>query len=81
MDMVRKNKNVFGIKIDDFRLSAGSSGTGSPSASHYISNSESKNSLLMESSSVEIPYEMPLIDLDFTGDSEQVPQAKDMEKG
>ncbi|WOH04445.1 hypothetical protein DCAR_0623854 [Daucus carota subsp. sativus] len=81
MDMVRKNKNVFGIKIDDFRLSAGSSGTGSPSASHYISNSESKNSLLMESSSVGIPYEMPLIDLDFTGDSEQVPQAKDMEKG
>ncbi|KAK1360414.1 Transmembrane protein 184a [Heracleum sosnowskyi] len=65
MDMVRKNKHMLGIKIDDLRLSNGSSGTDTPRGAQNISKSaESKNSLLRESSSFSVPYETPLIDLD-----------------
>lgn len=74
MDMVRKNKHMLGIKIEDLRLSSGSPGTDTPRGAQNTSKS-----VLMESSSVSVPYETPLIDLDFTCDSEKVPPAKNTE--
>ncbi|KAJ6928443.1 transmembrane protein 184B-like [Populus alba x Populus x berolinensis] len=72
MDAVRKNKLVFGNKIDEIQLSShSSSATSTPKNDTSVLNSAHsdamKSSLLMDSSnSVSAPYDMSLIDMDFS---------------
>ncbi|KAJ6354397.1 hypothetical protein OIU77_005083 [Salix suchowensis] len=72
MDAVRKSKLVFGNKMDKIQLSSHSSfatstpknDTSVPSSAH---SDAMKSSLLMDSSnSVSAPYDMSLIDMDFS---------------
>ncbi|KAE9611888.1 hypothetical protein Lal_00048921 [Lupinus albus] len=78
MDTVRRNKHMFGNKVDEIQLSGPNSGT--PSNSSPISDakrsSEIKSSLLLDmSSSVSVPYDMTLIDLHAPSYPEKVPAA------
>ncbi|XP_011039066.1 PREDICTED: transmembrane protein 184B-like [Populus euphratica] len=71
MDAVRKNKLVFGNKIDEIQLSShSSSATSTPKNDTVLNSAHSdamKSSLLMDSSnSVSAPYDMSLIDMDFS---------------
>lgn len=72
MDAVRKNKLVFGNKIDEIQLSSqSSSATSTPKNDTSVLNSAHsdamKSSLLVDSSnSVSAPYDMSLIDMDFS---------------
>ncbi|KAJ6354358.1 hypothetical protein OIU76_003249 [Salix suchowensis] len=72
MDAVRKNKLVFGNKMDEIQLSShSSSATSTPKNDTSVPNSAHsdamKSSLLMDSSnSVSAPYDMSLIDMDFS---------------
>ena len=72
MDAVRKNKLVFGNKMDEIQLSShSSSATSTPENDTSVANSAHsdamKSSLLMDSSnSVSAPYDMSLIDMDFS---------------
>ncbi|CAL0324787.1 unnamed protein product [Lupinus luteus] len=81
MDTVRKNKYVFGNKLDDIQLSSmSSSNSSTPSHSDPMpdaSNSDAmKSSLLLDmSNSVSVPYDLTLIDLDVTSYPENVPAA------
>lgn len=71
MDAVRKNKLVFGNKIDEIQLSShSSSATSTPKNDTSVLNSAHsdamKSSLMDSSNSVSAPYDMSLIDMDFS---------------
>ncbi|OWM72352.1 hypothetical protein CDL15_Pgr018237 [Punica granatum] len=69
MDAVRRNKHMLGSKGDEIQLSSlSSSATSTPKASTTAPNSETmKSSLLVDiSSSSSVPYDMSLIDLDYS---------------
>ncbi|TKY61622.1 Organic solute transporter Ost-alpha [Spatholobus suberectus] len=81
MDSVRRNKHMFGNKLDDIQLSSLSSSTSSsPTNSGSIpdaTNSDAmKSSLLVDmSNSVSASYDLTLIDLDVSSYPEEVPAA------
>ncbi|XP_027366111.1 transmembrane protein 184A-like [Abrus precatorius] len=80
MDTVRRNKHMFGNKIDDIQLSGFSSNSSIPSNVGPISDvshsSAMKSSLLVDiSNSVSVPYDFTLIDLDAPNYPEKVPEA------
>ncbi|KAI4349843.1 hypothetical protein L6164_010392 [Bauhinia variegata] len=81
MDNVRRNKHMFGNKLDDIQLSSvSSSNTSTPSNSGPISDASHpdimKSSLLVDvSNSVSVPYDMSLIDLDASSYTAKVPAA------
>ncbi|KAG5073051.1 hypothetical protein JHK86_008262 [Glycine max] len=81
MDSVRRNKHMFGNKLDDIQLSSLSYSTSStPSNSGSMpdaSNSDATNSSLLVdmSNSVSEPYDLTLIDLDVSSYPEEVPAA------
>lgn len=81
MDAVRKNKYMFGNKLDDLQLSSiSSSGSSSPpnsSTTHSTKNPEAMNSsLLMDASnSHSTPYDLSLIDIDLSSYPSKVPTA------
>lgn len=83
MDAVRKNKFVFGNKIDDIQLSSLSSSNSStpknPATVHDSANSDIMNSSLLvdTSTSLEVSYDMSLIDLDISSYPSKVPAAKE----
>ncbi|GMP63546.1 hypothetical protein CsSME_00025184 [Camellia sinensis var. sinensis] len=83
MDTVRKNKHLFGNKLDDVQLSSlPSSGNTTPQnlgTTHNTKNSEAMNSsLLMDvSHSHNVPYDLSLIDVDMATYSAKVPAAKE----
>ncbi|KAK7278091.1 hypothetical protein RJT34_23116 [Clitoria ternatea] len=83
MDTVRRNKHMFGNKMDDIQLSGFSSNSSAPPTnSGPISNvpqsSEMKSSLLVDvSNSVSVQYDMTLIDLDAPDYPKNVPAAAD----
>ncbi|KAF3454762.1 hypothetical protein FNV43_RR05210 [Rhamnella rubrinervis] len=83
MDAVRKNKFVFGNKIDDIQLSSLSSSNSStpknPVTVHDSTNSDAMNSSLLvdTSTAVEVSYDMSLIDLDISSYPSNVPAVKE----
>lgn len=85
MDAVRRNKNIFGNKIDDIQLSSLSSSTSStpnnsgPMPVPASENSDAmKSSLLVDTSnSSSVPYDMSLIDLDLSSYPTKVPPANE----
>lgn len=71
MDTVRRNKHMFGNKIDDIQLSTiSSSSSSTPKNLEVLEPAHSdamKSSLLMDTSnSLSTPYDMSLIDLDMS---------------
>lgn len=77
MDMVRKSKNMSGNNDSWLSSGSGNSTPRNQSATRDTSKPEATNSsLLMESSSISMPYEMSLIDLDIPNYSGKVPPAK-----
>lgn len=85
MDAVRRNKNIFGNKIDDIQLSSLSSSSAStpkksgPQPVPDSANSDAmKSSLLVDTSnSSSVPYDMSLIDLDLSSYPTKVPPANE----
>lgn len=87
MDAVRRNKNIFGNKIDDIQLCSISSSEADASealaadqkiaADPEIVNS---SSLLDSSSSYVETYDLSLIDLDLTSFPSEVPAVKDSDQ-
>lgn len=81
MDTVRRNKYMFGNKIDDIQLSSvSSSGSSTPqnqSTAPANSKSEAMNSSLLMDASLSVPYDLTLVDIDMTNYSENVPAAAD----
>lgn len=80
MDAVRKNKYMFGNKLDDLQLSSISSSGSTPpnsSTTHSTKNPEAMNSsLLMDASnSYSTPYDLSLIDIDLSSYPSKVPTA------
>lgn len=81
MDAVRKNKYMFGNKLDDLQLSSiSSSDSSSPpnsSTTHNTKNPEAMNSslLLDASNSNSTPYDLSLIDIDLSSYPSKVPTA------
>ncbi|XVE63192.1 hypothetical protein DITRI_Ditri06bG0180600 [Diplodiscus trichospermus] len=85
MDAVRRNKLMFGNKLDDIQLSSlSSSGTSTPQNPGFIPDSTHsdviKSSLLVDhSNSYTVPYDMSLIDMDISNYPTKVPAAKETE--
>ncbi|KAK9293320.1 hypothetical protein L1049_021312 [Liquidambar formosana] len=81
MDTVRRNKHMFGSKLDDMQLSSESSGTSTPknSTGHDSAHPEAmKSALLMDTSnSLSVPYDMSLIDMDMSNYPSKVPTANE----
>ncbi|XP_015865944.3 uncharacterized protein LOC107403553 [Ziziphus jujuba] len=83
MDAVRKNKFTLGNKIDDIQLSSfSSSNSSSPKHTATIPDSAHldvmKSSLLVDTSaSLDVSYDMSLIDLDMSSYPAKVPSAKE----
>uniref|UniRef100_A0A5B6ZWZ5 Transmembrane protein 184A n=2 Tax=Davidia involucrata TaxID=16924 RepID=A0A5B6ZWZ5_DAVIN len=83
MDAVRRNKHMFGNKLDDVQLSSiSSSATSTPTKPGTVpdtANSEAMNSsLLMDTSnSLSVPYDLSLIDIDMSSYPAKVPSAND----
>ena len=86
MDAVRRNKNIFGNKLDEIQLSSlSSSSTSTPNDSGRMPvpvpppNSDAMNSslLLDTSNSSSVPYDMSLIDLDLSSYPTKVPPANE----
>ncbi|KAK7337627.1 hypothetical protein VNO77_18210 [Canavalia gladiata] len=81
MDSVRRNKHMFGNKLEDIQLSSlSSSGNSTPSNSGSIPDASNsavmKSSLLVDmSNSGSVPYNLTLIDLDISSYPEKVPAA------
>lgn len=81
MDAVRRNKHMFGNKIDDIQLSSlSSSSSSTPNNSGPVPDSANsdamKSSLLVDTSNASsVPYDMSLIDLDLTSYPAKVPSA------
>lgn len=86
MDAVRRNKHMFGNKLDDIQLSSQSSSAVSTPENPVIgqnnSNSEKMNtSLLVDTSnSLSVPYDMTLIDLDLSSYPSNVPAVSETTK-
>ncbi|XP_021281534.1 transmembrane protein 184A [Herrania umbratica] len=85
MDAVRRNKLMFGNKLDDIQLSSlSSSGTSTPQNPGSVPDSARgdaiKSSLLVDpSNSYTVPYDMSLIDMDLSNYPPKVPAAKETE--
>ncbi|XP_058077439.1 uncharacterized protein LOC131225857 [Magnolia sinica] len=83
MDAVRRNKHIFGNKVDDTLVSSvSSSDTNSPKISNTVQHSNDpevmKSSLLMDASnSLAQPYDLSLIDMDLSSYPEKVPAVND----
>ncbi|KAL0412842.1 UNVERIFIED_CONTAM: Transmembrane proteinA [Sesamum radiatum] len=83
MDTVRRNKNIFGTKLEDIQLSSlSSSGGSTPQNSVPVQNtvkSETMStSLLMDASnSVSTPYDLSLVDIDMSNYPAKVPAANE----
>lgn len=83
MDAVRRNKHLFGNKLDDIQLSSlSSSSSSTPNNSGPIPDSANsdamKSSLLVDTSNASsVPYDMSLIDLDLTSYPSKVPSANE----
>ncbi|CAO2831177.1 unnamed protein product [Amaranthus hypochondriacus] len=85
MDVVRRNKHMFGNKLDDCQNSSqSSSATSSPENPMVEPNSNSEkinNSLLVDTTnSVTVPYDVTLIDLDLSNYPSDVPAVGDTTK-
>ncbi|XWS42270.1 hypothetical protein CRYUN_Cryun16bG0000600 [Craigia yunnanensis] len=85
MDAVRRNKLMFGNKLDDIQLSSlSSSGTSTPQNPGFIPDSAGgdviKSSLLVDPSNCyTVPYDMSLIDMDLSNHPPKVHAAKENE--
>lgn len=83
MDTVRRNKNIFGSKLEDIQLSSlSSSGGSTPQNSAPIQNTAKSeamsSSLLMDASnSVSTPYDLSLVDIDMSNYPAKVPAANE----
>ncbi|KAF9669783.1 hypothetical protein SADUNF_Sadunf13G0000300 [Salix dunnii] len=83
MDAVRKNKFMFGNKMDEVELSShSSSATSTPKNDSSVPNTAHsdamKSSLLMDTSeSLSLPYDMLLIDMDFSNYPAEVAAANE----
>lgn len=80
MDAVRRNKHMFGNKMDEVQLSnLSSSATSTPKVSTTAPNSETvKSSLLVDvSDSSSMPYDMSVINLDLSNYPPKVPPANE----
>ncbi|KAB1214955.1 hypothetical protein CJ030_MR5G009955 [Morella rubra] len=83
MESVRRNKHIFGNKLDDIQLSSLSSSSSSTpenqdSVSGCSKSDAMKSSLLTDTSnSFSVPYDMSLIDLDLTNYPPKVPAANE----
>ncbi|GAB4847781.1 hypothetical protein Ancab_026844 [Ancistrocladus abbreviatus] len=83
MDAVRRNKHMFGNKLEDIQLSSQSSSPSStpenPDTVHNSASSENmKSSLLLDTStSFSSPYDMNLIDIDISSYPAKVPAANE----
>lgn len=83
MDAVRRNKHMFGNKMDEVQLSSvSSSENSSPNISNAVPDSTDpeimKSSLLMDTSNSHAqPYDLSLIDLDLSSYPVKVPAVKD----
>ncbi|XP_010245401.1 PREDICTED: transmembrane protein 184B isoform X2 [Nelumbo nucifera] len=81
MDTVRRNKHLFGNKIDDIQLcSLSSSGTSTPNNPNSLQDSTDseamRSSLLVDTSSSFVqPYDLSLIDMDLSNYPAKVPAA------
>lgn len=82
MDAVRRNKHMFGNKMDEVQLSSmSSSATSTPKKSSVLPDSATsseimKSSLLVDpSNSSAVPYDMSLIDVDISSYPPHVPAA------
>lgn len=83
MDAVRRNKHMFGNKMDEVQLSnLSSSATSTPKVSTTAPNSETvKSSLLVDvSDSSSVPYDMSVINLDLSNYPPKVPPANETRK-
>ncbi|KAL0387291.1 UNVERIFIED_CONTAM: hypothetical protein Sradi_2610900 [Sesamum radiatum] len=83
MDTVRRNKNIFGSKLEDIQLSSlSSSGGSTPQNSVPVQNTAKSeamsSSLLMDpSNSVSTPYDLSLVDIDMSNYPAKVPAANE----
>ncbi|KAE8000028.1 hypothetical protein FH972_004400 [Carpinus fangiana] len=83
MESVRRNKHIFGNKLDDIQLSSlSSSSTSTPKNPDSVTDSSQpdamRSSLLVDATnSLSVPYDMSLIDLDMSGYSSKVPAANE----
>ncbi len=83
MESVRKNKHMFGNKLDDIQLSSlSSSSTSTPKNPDSVTDSLQadvmKSSLLLDTSnSLSVPYDMSLIELDMSTYPSKVPAANE----
>ncbi|KDP23315.1 hypothetical protein JCGZ_23148 [Jatropha curcas] len=83
MDAVRRNKHMFGNRLDEIQLSShSSSGTSTPQNTILFPDSShsdaSKSSLLVDTSnSLSVPYDMSLIDMDLSNYPAKVPAANE----
>ncbi|XP_062156913.1 uncharacterized protein LOC133864556 [Alnus glutinosa] len=83
MESVRRNKHIFGNKLDDIQLSSlSSSSTSTPKNPDSVTDSSQpdamRSSLLVDATnSLSVPYDMSLIDLDMSGYPSKVPAAKE----
>ncbi|KAH6783192.1 organic solute transporter ostalpha protein [Perilla frutescens var. hirtella] len=85
MDTVRRNKNMFGNKLEDIQLSSiSSSGSGTPentdAAEDTVKLEALNSSLLMDASNaVSVPYDLSLVDIDMSNYAAEVPAANETE--
>ncbi|GAV87377.1 Solute_trans_a domain-containing protein, partial [Cephalotus follicularis] len=83
MDTVRRNKHIFGNKLDEIQLfSMPSSGTSTPNNASTVPDATHsdaiKSSLLLDTSnSPSMPYDMTLIDIDMSSYPAKVPAANE----
>ncbi|KAK4748769.1 hypothetical protein SAY87_015355 [Trapa incisa] len=80
MDAVRRNKPVFGTKMNEVQLSSpSSSATSTPKASTTAPSSEAmKSSFLVDASnSSSVPYDMSVISLDMGNHPPKIPPASE----
>ena len=85
MDAVRRNKHMFGNKLDDIQLSSQSSSAVSspenPVTGTNLNSEKMNTSLLVDTTnSVTVPYDMTLIDLDLSSYPSDVPAIGDTTK-
>lgn len=83
MESVRRNKHMFGNKLDDIQLSSlSSSSTSTPKNPDTVTDSTQsdvmKSSLLVDTSNIfSEPYDMSLIELDVSNYPSKVPAANE----
>lgn len=83
MDTVRRNKHVFGNKIEEIQSSShSSSSTSTPKDSNTsldpVQSDATKSSLLVDpSNSFAVSYDMSLIDIDMSSYPAKVPAANE----